>query len=505
MGSYTVKPGDSWDSIAGQLYGNERMFGELMRANGGGFALHPGMRITTPEKQTNPFVSNELAAASGMALSGQYQDWYNSTANTGVNRMPMSLTDASGNVVDYSQLNQLWAAQHARGLAPDLVDGRLPADWVTSTLGGSAGSTATAGNPITGGNAGSPGTTYKGANLSYADWAKYQHATGYIAPVGSNLTHIAPSQARGNGASYSGKPLTYADYAKYQQSLIVQPGQVLPSGPTPLPPSGGLPPANTTVWQGHGTTPTAPSIDAARARMESRKFLQYEQQAQVMQQPNGQPARHNTSSWTPTLMFGGSTTVDWSNAQQATATAYDTFLSNIGVNSIGAGQILTDAVDFWKALWNEVNVANGLKWNRPAKSGAAVIDSGATIDMTALIKKQQAAAAGGTIPVTRIPGEGISTYDAASGQFVTGDASGLSTITPGTSAVSISDLTAQLSAYGIGKGTLDWMSMRAGANMVPYGYRRYYSSYYDNYASSSTPTGENMYPTVGQEYMKMVP
>lgn len=61
--SYTVKPGDSWAKIAGKLYGgDQRMFGELMRANKGVLTLKAGMKISTPAKVDNPFVGFTQAA-----------------------------------------------------------------------------------------------------------------------------------------------------------------------------------------------------------------------------------------------------------------------------------------------------------------------------------------------------------------------------------------------------------------------------------------------------------
>lgn len=55
---YTVKAGDSWAKIAGQLYGgDQRMFGELQRANKGVLMLKAGMKIAVPKKVDNPFVS----------------------------------------------------------------------------------------------------------------------------------------------------------------------------------------------------------------------------------------------------------------------------------------------------------------------------------------------------------------------------------------------------------------------------------------------------------------
>lgn len=88
-GSYVVKPGDSWESIAGSQLGNQRMFLKLMQANGG--TLHPGdvIRLVKPEK--NPFISNADAASLGYATSTQIQQAYkdNGTGGYKSDRLPL--------------------------------------------------------------------------------------------------------------------------------------------------------------------------------------------------------------------------------------------------------------------------------------------------------------------------------------------------------------------------------------------------------------------------------
>lgn len=72
MANYTVRPGESWASIAGDQYGNQRWLQELANANGGlGRMLHPGDVIDLPDFNTNetPYVSpdwqQQAAAAWG--------------------------------------------------------------------------------------------------------------------------------------------------------------------------------------------------------------------------------------------------------------------------------------------------------------------------------------------------------------------------------------------------------------------------------------------------------
>ena len=64
--TYTVQPGESYESIAGKVYGDQRMFAELMKANGI-YVLRAGDVLDLPPAYKDPFVSNVLAGAMGMA------------------------------------------------------------------------------------------------------------------------------------------------------------------------------------------------------------------------------------------------------------------------------------------------------------------------------------------------------------------------------------------------------------------------------------------------------
>lgn len=114
--SYTVAPGDSYERIARLMYGDGRMFAELMAANGG-VPLHPGMQLVLPPKIDNPFVSNEKAAEFGMATAQQYADMYK----------------AGGGKVNWTKdlaaMNRKWAQDNYYGIAPGLVNGQLPAGY----------------------------------------------------------------------------------------------------------------------------------------------------------------------------------------------------------------------------------------------------------------------------------------------------------------------------------------------------------------------------------------
>src|SRR3990170_1563980 len=69
--TYVVQKGESLASIAGKIYGDQRMFAVLSQANGGAWDLKPGDVLVLPEKSGNPFVADMAAAKAGMATSQQ--------------------------------------------------------------------------------------------------------------------------------------------------------------------------------------------------------------------------------------------------------------------------------------------------------------------------------------------------------------------------------------------------------------------------------------------------
>lgn len=86
MGSYTVKPGESWASIAGSIYGNQRWLVELAQKNGGiNRVLHPGDVIDAPDFDTNtqPVITNEQWAAVPTGFSNGQAQYGNSGAASG--------------------------------------------------------------------------------------------------------------------------------------------------------------------------------------------------------------------------------------------------------------------------------------------------------------------------------------------------------------------------------------------------------------------------------------
>ena len=129
---YTVKGGESWASIARDQLGNERAFADLMALNNAA-TLRPGMQIQMPGRVAeNPFVSNELAAALGMATSGQVADWYAKPTNNP--KFGMSTEWMRDQTQGW--MNQEWAKDYAARAAGPLVNGRLPMGYRPAGTGG---------------------------------------------------------------------------------------------------------------------------------------------------------------------------------------------------------------------------------------------------------------------------------------------------------------------------------------------------------------------------------
>src|SRR3990167_1462869 len=69
-GTYTVKPGESYFSIAGDIYGNQRFFEQLQLYNPNIRNLRAGMQIRLPRFRTDvePTVSFRAAAEAGLEV-----------------------------------------------------------------------------------------------------------------------------------------------------------------------------------------------------------------------------------------------------------------------------------------------------------------------------------------------------------------------------------------------------------------------------------------------------
>lgn len=88
-GQYVVQPGDSPAKIAKMIYGDERMWYELVKANGGMTNLKAGSVLNLPQKVKKPWIPNAVASAVGMATSGEYQAWAAANGTGGVNAEKM--------------------------------------------------------------------------------------------------------------------------------------------------------------------------------------------------------------------------------------------------------------------------------------------------------------------------------------------------------------------------------------------------------------------------------
>jgi len=96
--TYVVKAGESWESIAGKLTGNQRQFLELAQANPNIYMLAPGMVINIPDVfPETPNVSvapgSELAKA-GYATSSEIEKWYSTHPTS--ERMPGAWSGMGG-------------------------------------------------------------------------------------------------------------------------------------------------------------------------------------------------------------------------------------------------------------------------------------------------------------------------------------------------------------------------------------------------------------------------
>ncbi len=80
MGSYVVQPGESWASIAGKIYGNQRWLIELAKVNGGiNRILQPGQTIDAPDfdlSQT-PVITADQWAGVPTGMTGNQTNYGN--------------------------------------------------------------------------------------------------------------------------------------------------------------------------------------------------------------------------------------------------------------------------------------------------------------------------------------------------------------------------------------------------------------------------------------------
>ena len=134
--TYTVQAGDSWEKIAGMLYGNQRAFGDLARLNGYR-TLRPGdvIQIGPPRKDNNYFVSNKDVQVSNATNGANYrgpkmQDYNSYRANYAAAR-------AAGQAGVYGQQNFTGTGANAGVASGTTQNGIVPTgqtNWYSPTV-----------------------------------------------------------------------------------------------------------------------------------------------------------------------------------------------------------------------------------------------------------------------------------------------------------------------------------------------------------------------------------
>lgn len=99
MPTYTVKSGDNLVKIARELYGNERMFAEIMRLNKlGSGVIRPGMVLNLPQNKANSEISISGNLLTGLAAENKGVKQPGVVAGTSGTPTPASLGVTSQNV-----------------------------------------------------------------------------------------------------------------------------------------------------------------------------------------------------------------------------------------------------------------------------------------------------------------------------------------------------------------------------------------------------------------------
>lgn len=78
---WAVEGGDNLAAIAKKVYGDERMFAEILRLNGGSTLIRPGMVLKLPTLNRNVFISNDAASDMNMMTTDQLRGFYKQEGN----------------------------------------------------------------------------------------------------------------------------------------------------------------------------------------------------------------------------------------------------------------------------------------------------------------------------------------------------------------------------------------------------------------------------------------
>jgi hypothetical protein len=464
MSYYTVQAGDSWESIAAGQMGNERWFGSLMSANGGGFALRPGTRVYIPSVNQNdtPFVSNELAASMGMATSGQVASAYKTgdlNARGGMNwdvnasGQRMDLTDLSKNWGPLAQMNALWASLHARGLASPLENGNLPSNF-GSTLKG-LGITAP-GSPAPKTTSGSSGTTPLGG-IQFDPNRESNRVLSQTTRVGQSATQFNWNAAN-LGSALQPLRTNIPATPNVPGATNTRPSYLDRGAATVIPPAPGTPrpvgaPNGTIGTYGPTAQSAAPGAfaDAQTRSLTGNPLMDSLVRgiASVLQSTASGAGNGDVMGWKTQpfdnmnvdLGLGGHPEMDASLAQ------------SFGFSPQSLRSSFTGPVNKYEL--------GGSTWNGTPGTYRSDASGFQTI---------------GSAPLSQ------PVIDALVGNTSAGATPG------GANATITADTIASMLEKYTGGG-LDWYAIRKGANIQPYGYSRYSSYYGDNPTNGSSPNG----------------
>lgn len=117
---YTVRAGDSWFKIAGQVYGDQRYAEQLAMANGDVDVLQPGMLLRLPRPRANPTISPYAAQQWGMSPTGI-------PGGQAPGAAPGAAAPAAVPPMSAATAANVQAAARARGREGGLLGDRLPA------------------------------------------------------------------------------------------------------------------------------------------------------------------------------------------------------------------------------------------------------------------------------------------------------------------------------------------------------------------------------------------
>lgn len=287
--TYTVKAGDSWAKIAGEIYGDQRMFEELMRGNKNVSMLRAGQTLVLPGKRSNPYVSDFGAAATGMATEF-------SPEGAALNRPDAPFAAPGQNVMNPWVMRNLQKNTGTATTAP--------------TSGGAATTPTAPGAPAT--TPPKPGTM---GGAAFSDAMRSTAATAGPAAALPNAASMYAQQASGQykpqGSNIAGSATPTADvlYAQRAANRVNVPGQlpqnfVPPRRPAPAPITGSnvnLPFINPQTGQMTTSPATFQAFRTPAMTDMPRQPAATTTPAQAQPQPTINPAKQRSDAYSMTL------------------------------------------------------------------------------------------------------------------------------------------------------------------------------------------------------------